>query len=129
MTGGESVRSVPMVMVRQVSAATNWYCWILEATSDHDGEEFNRIMAGDQPLLMLHHWTEGEHGLRAPPPTGRLGDGVALCFSVADLDQALVRAGAVQAEVVVLPWRNPRAGWREATLRDPDGYTVMLLEA
>ena len=122
------MQSLPMIMVTSVSESARWYRTLLGAENDHGGEEFDRIVAGGEPLLMLHHWTTGEHGLRPPIPGGRLGDGVVVWFSVDDLDAAFARATALDAEVVAAPWDNPRAGWREFTVRDPDGYAIALFK-
>ena len=120
------MQCLPMIMVRSVSESAQWYRTLLAADNDHGGDEFDRIVSNGEPLLMLHHWTPGEHGLRPPAPGGRLGDGVVLWFSIDDLGAAFDRARALGAEIVAEPWDNPRAGWREFTVRDPDGYAVAL---
>ena len=118
--------SIPMIMVKDVKNAAHWYSKLLCGMNDHDSEEFDRVLVGGVPVLMLHHWTDGEHGLRPPAPQGRVGDGVAIWFSVDDLDDVIARGKSIGGEVIAKPWLNPRAGWTEASLRDPFGYTLVF---
>ena len=60
----------------------------------------------------------GRLALKAGPPAP---GGVALHFEVADLAAALARAGAAEA-----PVKESWEGYREAVIRDPDGYAVGL---
>ena len=120
------MRSIPMLMVRDVSASVAWYRELLGAENDHGRDDFDQIVAGSTVLLMLHGYSEGEHGLTVPRDGERPGVGCAIWFRVEDLPAALGRAKGLGAEIVVEPWQNPRAGWAEFTLRDPDGYTINL---
>jgi catechol 2,3-dioxygenase-like lactoylglutathione lyase family enzyme len=54
---------------------------------------------------------------------GEAGAGVTLHFEVADLDAALTSRGLVPEEVV-----TSAEGYREAFVRDPDGYRVGVFE-
>ena len=115
-----------MVMVADVPASARWYRELLVAENDHGREDFDQIVSGSNVLLMLHCVSEGEHGLTVPRRNERLGVGFALWISMDDLDGAFARAKRLEAEILVEPWDNPRAGWREFSIRDPDGYTINL---
>lgn len=120
------MRSIPMLMVKDVLASVRWYCELLEARNDHGRDDFDQIVSGADVLIMLHCIAEGEHGLTVPRDGERLGVGCAIWFSADDVAGAYARATDLGAEILVEPWDNPRAGWREFSVRDPDGYTVNL---
>ena len=82
-------------------------------------------------ILQLHKWeVEHDHGPIGDPGTAH-GNGVLLWFEIDDFEDAVARAQALQAEVVMPRHRNPADGdggpnhW-EIWLRDRDGYTVVL---
>jgi hypothetical protein len=119
-----------MLMVHDVSKSAAWYRQLLEATNDHGGDEFDRIVADGRVLLMLHrHSRDDEHGVRAPEGASEAGRGVALWLHVPDLAAVRERARGMAAEMVSEPWFNPQAQHTEFTLHDPDGYTVVITQA
>ncbi len=117
-----------MLFVRDVRASGAWYRDLLGAATDHDRDDFDRIVDGDQVLMMLHRWDHAEHGMPARPTDAEAGLGVMVWVTVPDLDAVHARAGAMGAEIVSEPHRNPLAGWREFTLRDPDGYRIAFVQ-
>jgi catechol 2,3-dioxygenase-like lactoylglutathione lyase family enzyme len=120
------MRSEPMIAVRDVKASAAWYRKLLGCTSDHGRPDFDRLVAADGNVLLMLHQLEGpEHGLPRPV-RGAVGSGVLLWFHVDDLDAVLQRARRLKAPVVVEPHDNPQAGWRELTIRDPDGYHLAI---
>jgi len=121
------MHSEPMIAVRDVRASAAWYKKLLGCESDHGRPEFDRLVDGTRVLLMLHRLEAAEHGLAAPAP-GTAGSGVLIWIYVDDLDLVHRRAKAAKAPIVVAPHTNPQAGWREFTLRDPDGYHVAICE-
>jgi predicted enzyme related to lactoylglutathione lyase len=62
------------------------------------------------------------------PVAGAIGSGFLLWIYVSDLDAVFERAKSLDAPIVVKPHTNPQTGWREFTLRDPDGYHVAFAE-
>ncbi len=120
------MRSIPMLMVRNVPKSLSWYRELLGADNDHGRDDFDQIISGSSDLLMLHCVAEDEHGLTVPRDGERLGVGCAIWFSTYNLSDAFARAEKLEAEIVVEPWENPRAGWKEFSIRDPDGYTINL---
>ena len=121
------MHSTPMLFVSDVRASGAWYCRLLGATTDHDRDDFDRVMSGDQVLLMLHRWDHAEHGMPARPPGAEPGLGLMVWITVPDLDGVHERAQSMGSEIVAAPQRNPLAGWREFTLRDPDGYRIAFV--
>ncbi len=120
------MRSEPMILVRDVQASACWYRQLLACESDHGLEEFDRIVADGTVVLMLHRGDATEHG--AIRKQDVVGNGFLLWIYVADLDAVYSRAKASNAEIIVEPHVNQQAQWREFTLRDPDGYSVAIVE-
>jgi catechol 2,3-dioxygenase-like lactoylglutathione lyase family enzyme len=123
------MHSEPMIAVRDVRASAAWYCELLGCESDHGREDFDRLVDPEsgEVLLMLHQTAALEHGLAAPGH-GVEGNGFLLWIHVDDLDAVLARVRKLRVPIVVAPHANPQAGWREMTVRDPDGYHVALVE-
>jgi catechol 2,3-dioxygenase-like lactoylglutathione lyase family enzyme len=116
----------PLIVVRDVPASRRFYSRILEADGAHGGEQYEQLVSDGEPVLQLHHIeTDDDHGPLASKEVP-LGNGVLLCFEVADIDAAAERAEAAGAAVERAVHVNPNARQRELWLRDPDGYLVVL---
>lgn len=120
------MRSEPMILVRDVQVSAAWYGLLLACKSDHGLEEFDRIVSEGAVVLMLHRGDATEHGAVSNPDV--VGNGFLLWVYVDDLDAVYSRAKAAGANIVVEPHLNQQAQWREFTLRDPDGYSVAIVE-
>ncbi len=127
------MHSEAMIAVRDVEASSAWYRNLLACSHDHEGPEFDRLMDGSRVLLMLHHLEATEHGMLPPQSAGgtaetKNGAGVLIWIYVSDVDAVHQRAQKLKAQIVVSPHTNPRAGWREFTVQDPDGYRIAIVE-
>jgi catechol 2,3-dioxygenase-like lactoylglutathione lyase family enzyme len=127
------MRPQPLISVCDVEASSRWYQRLLGCESAHGGPEYERLVApGGALILQLHRWeVDHHHGKIGDPGLRPYGNGVLLWFEVDDFDAAVARAGALGAEVVLAPHRNPPEGpggpaHRELWLRDLEGYTVVL---
>lgn len=127
-----SVRSQPVLAVRDVPASARWYATLLGATrtselmkSDH-AHLYDRIVVDGALVLQLHAWNAEDHPNLVDPDGGRNGHGVLIWFELDDLDAAVARARALHAKVVEDVHVNPAPGHRELWLRDPDGYLVVI---
>lgn len=118
------MKCTPMLYVSDVRASTSFYCELLGATHDHDGDEFDRVMVGDEVLLMLH--ARDTHGHGEVDVDGPLGGGVQIWLSCDDVRAVHGRARKLGAERLTEPQVNPLAHWTEFTLRDPDGYAIAV---
>jgi catechol 2,3-dioxygenase-like lactoylglutathione lyase family enzyme len=116
-----------MIAVSDVPASVAWYRSLLGCANDHARADFDRLVHDDRVLLMLHRRQAAEHGLPEPAP-GAEGSGFLLWIYVSDLDGVYERARRLKARVVKRPHLNAQAGWREFTVRDPDGYHVAIAE-
>lgn len=129
MSQRPAVRSQPLIAVRNVRASGRWYSELLGADSlpEHSHRDtYDRVQLADEIVLQLHAWDAEDHpnltNRGAAPP----GHGVLLWFEVSNFDEAVVRARALGAEVLLEPHVNPRPQHREMWLRDPDGYVVVI---
>ena len=126
------MRPQPMLAVTDVQASSRWYQQLLGCQSAHGGTEYERLVANGVLILQLHHIeVEDHHGPIADPDDKPYGNGVLLWFEIDDFDEAMERATAMKAEVVLPRHRNPPDGrggpnhW-ECWFRDPDGYKVVI---
>jgi len=126
-----TVKSQPILAVRDVLASARWYARILgsaEATgslpSDHE-HLYRRIYVGDDLVLQLHAWDDEDHPNLKDSGRAPVGHGVLIWFELEDYGAAAGRARAIGAEVIAEKF-NPNAHHNELWLRDPDGYVVVL---
>ncbi len=77
-------------------------------------------------MLPPHQWGAHDHPNLNSPERADPGNGPLLFFRVDDFDESLWRARALVAELEGEPQLNPNTGTMEFTLRDPDGYYVMI---
>ena len=126
-------RSQTLIAVNDVKKSSAWYRKLLDARatsvdmqSDHD-HIYDRIYQGDSLLLQLHCWDEEEHPNLMRDGTTKAGHGVLLWYEVDDFDAAVARAKELGAEIVRDVHRNPPPAHWELWLRDPDGYTVVIV--
>jgi len=121
-----TIKAQPLLYVRDVPASSAWYCALLGATSGHGGDEYERVMSGNDFILQLHSWDDDHHHGTPGDPDAAVGNGVIAWFALDDFDAAVTRATTLQATVVRAPHRNPNANQMEIWLRDPDGYLVVI---
>lgn len=119
----------PMIAVNDVPASSQWYQRLLNCQSGHGGDEYERLIAdSDELILQLHHWDAHEHPYMGDPELPR-GNGVLLWFRVEGFEDAVARANAMSAQVLDGPMVNPNANHREIWIKDPNGYVVVLAGA
>jgi predicted enzyme related to lactoylglutathione lyase len=134
------MRAQPLIVCRDVEAASRFYQRLLGCKSAHGGREYERLVdpahhhteyGSDGLLLQLHAWDVDHHHGAMGDPSLPLGNGVLLWFEIDDFDAAVTRVAELGAKVVMAPHRNPPEGdggpnHREIWIHDLDGYTVVL---
>ncbi|MFF3404118.1 VOC family protein [Streptomyces sp. NPDC002659] len=124
-----TVRSQPLIAVRDVVASTQWYSELLGAENLGGGEDsdvYNRLLSNGSLVLQLHAWDTEDHPNLVHPAEARPGHGVLLWFEVDDFDAVVRRARALTPEVILEPHVNPQPRHREMWIRDPDGYVIVI---
>jgi catechol 2,3-dioxygenase-like lactoylglutathione lyase family enzyme len=119
------MRVHPMIQVADVAASSRWYQTVVGLESAHGGEEYEMLVSEGQLVLQLHRWDAREHGFLGTSDTP-VGNGSSLWFETDTFDADVARALASGAIVVEGPGYNPLAHHHEITLRDPDGYIVVI---
>lgn len=120
------LRPQPMVVVRDVEAASRWFQDVLGLTSGHGGDEYEKLMDDGELVLQLHRWDADEHPELGDPDDPSRGNGILLWFSTDDVDAVVERALSASAALIDGPLENPNSHQREIWLRHPDGYVVVV---
>lgn len=117
-----------IIGVADVTHSLGWYQTLFgqeKIPPNHD--YFGQVLDADGTVLLcLHQWGAHEHPTLVGPERAEPGNGLILFFRVDDFDAALARARDLVARFEEEPNVNPATRTREFTLRDPDGYYVMI---
>ena len=119
----------PLIAVQDVEASSRWYQRLLAGQSAHGGAEYERLVVGGDLVLQLHRWNTHMHPHMGDAQSKSRGNGVVLWFQIDEFDAAIKRARDLNVEFLEEPHVNSNAGHREAWIRDPDGYVVVLASA
>jgi len=121
-------RTWPIIGVSDVQLSAKWYLSLLNATITHPGDPiFAQILDDDGTVLVcLHRWGDHDHPSLRSPGAGTPGNGLILFFCVSDFESALIRARTLSEQLAEEPRLNPNTQAMEFSLRDPDGYYVMV---
>jgi catechol 2,3-dioxygenase-like lactoylglutathione lyase family enzyme len=120
----------PIIGVRDVQASSQWYQSILGCANSHTSTTFDQIVDADGTVLVcLHHWGEHEHPTLMSADSATPGNGLILLFRVDDFEAAVERARALVERFEEEPRQNPNTGTMQFSVRDPDGYYVMINSA
>jgi catechol 2,3-dioxygenase-like lactoylglutathione lyase family enzyme len=117
-----------IVGVGNVHASFKWYQTLLGIPATAPAHDyFGQILDSDGTVLLcLHSWGEHDHPSLTSPEHAKPGNGLLLFFRVDDFDLAVSRARTLVAQLDEEPTVNPATGTKEFSLRDPDGYHVMI---
>jgi catechol 2,3-dioxygenase-like lactoylglutathione lyase family enzyme len=124
-----TIRSQPLIAVRDVRASSRWYQQLLgfDSLPEHSHRDvYDRMHSEGQLVLQLHAWDAEDHPNLVNADAAPVGHGVVLWFEVDDFDAVVEQARALGAEIIEEPHVNPAPGHREMWLRDPDGYVVVV---
>lgn len=118
----------PIIAVHDVEVSSRWYQTVFGCTSIHGGGEFDVLKdKEDEVLICLHKWGEHDHPTMQDA-TLQPGNGLILYFRTENLDtvrqNVAVLGHAVESEIAV----NPNSHQREFSLRDLDGYFLIIAE-
>lgn len=121
-------RTWTILGVADVARSCKWYQTLFgQVPSAPAHDYFGQILDSDGTVLLcLHQWGAHDHPSLNSPERAIPGNGLLLFFRVDDFDESLLRARSLVAEFKDEPQLNPNTGTMEFTLRDPDGYYVMI---
>jgi len=118
----------PIIAVKDVEASSRWYQSVFECRSAHGGEEFDILVAEkNEVLLCLHRWGAHEH------PTmlhsgDLIGNGLILYLRTENMEQIRQNVKKLDLEVEEEIHHNPNSQKKEFSLRDPNGYYLIITE-
>lgn len=114
--------------VADVAKSYNWYQHLFGQTASAPAHDyFGQILDDDGTVLLcLHRWGDHEHPSLTSAESAVPGNGLLLFFRVDDIAATLNRARKLVTALESEPQLNPATGTNEFTLRDPDGYYVMI---
>lgn len=117
-----------IVGVSDVALSFKWYQSLLGQAETHPAhDEWGQIVDDDGTVLLcLHQWGAHDHPSITSPDRVPPGNGLILYFRVDDFDATLERARRLVPQLEEEPRFNPAPGTMEFTIRDPDGYYVMV---
>ncbi|MDQ3290809.1 MAG: VOC family protein [Bacteroidota bacterium] len=118
----------PILAVKDVEASSKWYQQVFGWKKAHGGKEFAVLVSeNDEILLCLHKWGEHEH----PTMTNSnimAGNGLILYFRTTKMNairQNVENLGfSIEEDIHI----NPNSTKKEFSLRDPDGYFLIITE-
>lgn len=121
-------RTWTIIGVADVARSYAWYQSLLGLPVTQPAHDyFGQILDTDGTVLLcLHQWGAHEHPSLTSPDRAQPGNGLLLFFRVDDFLAALPRARALVSALEDEPQVNPNTGTEEFTVRDPDGYYVMI---
>ncbi len=118
----------PIIAVKDVEASSNWYQSVFGCRGAHGGDEFAVLVSeNDEILICLHKWGEHDHPTMTNP-TITPGNGLILYFrtdKMNEVRQNVEKLGCSVEEDIHL---NPNSTKKEFSLRDPDGYYLIITE-
>lgn len=120
------IRNKIIITVNDVEASSKWYQDLLNFSSSHGGKVFNILVDENGTVILnLHIWGEHEHPT-LKDPTITPGNGLILYIRVDDLDKIWKNAQKLNAVIEEQPHLNENSGKKEFSLRDPDGYYLII---
>ena len=121
-------RTETIIAVKDVTESSKWYQELLECKSSHGGDTFEILSDKDGTVILcLHKWGEHSHPSMANPNKTN-GNGLILYIRVSDLKKIWENAETLKANIHQEPHLNPNSGENQFTLRDLDGYYLMISE-
>lgn len=118
----------PIIAVKDVHASAEWYQAVFGCKRTHGGNEF--AVLEDQNgvvLICLHKWGEHEHPTMLNPEMS-IGNGVILYLKTDQLEVVRTAIEKIAHPVEEEIHMNPNSLKKEFSLRDPDGYWLIVTE-
>jgi predicted enzyme related to lactoylglutathione lyase len=118
----------PIIAVKDVESSSMWYQQVFNFRKIHGGNEFAVLVSEDDEIILcLHKWGEHHHPTMTDPGIPS-GNGLILYFRTKNMEAIraeVEKTGGVIEEDIHL---NPNSLRKEFSLRDPDGYYLIVTE-
>lgn len=117
----------PIIAVDDVQKSARFYETLLGAKSILGSDDFEIIQRNQVVILNLHKWGEEEHPSMIHQNEWA-GNGLILLFRTENLDEIVENARRMKADIVRPVHFNKNSKKNQFTLRDPDGYYLIVSE-
>lgn len=118
----------PIIAVRDIKASSEWYRSIFNWRSLHGGDHFDILVTeNDEVMLCLHPWEQDEHPTMINPDIPP-GNGLILYFRTEYMSIIRQHAEKLGYPIEEEIHKNPNSSKMEFSLRDPDGYFLIISE-
>jgi len=122
------IKSDPIIAVKDVEQSSKWYQILFGCTSIHGGEEFDVLVDENKEVIIcLHKWGEHQHPTMINQNINP-GNGLILYFRTTRMETIynnIEKTGSTIEKEIQL---NPNSKKREFSLRDLDGYYLIITE-
>ena len=118
----------PIIAVKDVPKASQWYQQVFGYTSQHGGNDFDVLLSEEGEIrLCLHRWGEHDHpSMKDPGITP--GNGLILYFRTNKLETIRQNLKNLDYPVAREIQLNPNSGMQEFSVVDPNGYYLTVSE-
>lgn len=117
-----------IIAVKDVNASSAWYEAVFGCKRTHGGDEFAVMEDEDgEVLVCLHKWGAHEHPTMADQKITP-GNGVILYFKTDNIGMVRERIEKMSYTLDEDTHINPNSTKLEFSLRDPDGYYIIVTE-
>jgi hypothetical protein len=117
-----------IIAVKDVAKSSKWYQDLLNLKSNHGGDSFEMLANENETVIVcLHKWDEHDHPTMKDQSIA-VGNGLILYFRVSDLNEVWERATKLSLDYEQEPHLNENSGQQQFSLRDLDGYYLMISE-
>lgn len=119
------VKTETIIAVKNVPKSSEFYQNLLGCTSEHGGETFEILTSEKTVVLCLHKWGEHEHPTMLKAGN-EVGNGVILFFRVSNLNEVMENAKKLKANIEKEIHYNENSLKNQFTVRDLDGYYLII---
>ncbi|MET4081470.1 hypothetical protein ABIB40_001416 [Pedobacter sp. UYP30] len=118
----------PIIAVKNVQESALWYCHLFDWINAHGGNNFAVLVdKSKNVMLCLHEWGTHEHPTMEDQ-TIQAGNGLILYFRTDDMGQFMANIKKINYLVEQEIHQNPNSTKKEFSLRDLDGYYLIVSE-
>ncbi|MBU0697658.1 MAG: VOC family protein [Bacteroidetes bacterium] len=118
----------PIIAVKNVEASVNWYQQVFGFKNLHSGENFAVLATENEDIILcLHKWGEHEHPSLTDQTT-IAGNGLLLYFRTDNMENIRNKIDKIGSLVVEEIHLNTNSLRKEFSIRDLDGYFIVVTE-
>lgn len=118
----------PIIAVKDVENSSKWYQNIFGLRSMHGGGEFDVLVNKNNEVIICLHKIDLHDHPTMQSKNIKIGNGLILYFRMANMAQIRKRLGSINYNVEKEIALNTNSRRKEFSLKDPDGYYLIVSE-